>query len=174
MSGLEVVSVVAATLAVALGVLVVVVTRAHRRQTARLQASIDALAAEVAATQRRRPEPPGTTAPALPAGASSTHRVVGEVVWSPEGRAVVAPTNVQVVDATLGRPLVRAAVIGHGLRRALRSEHRDRIAAMMRREFRRRRKLRLRAGRRAARLAVVRDDDVIDRVDDTGRGEVAS
>lgn len=169
MSGLEVLGVAASTLVVVLGIAVVVVVRAHRRQTAQLQAAIDALAADVKAAQ----QPPKENLPE-PAEASRGALVVGEMVWTPDGRSVVVPTTARVIDATLGRPLVRAAVLGHGIRQALRAEHRDRIRAMMRREFSRRRKLRLRAGRRAARLAVVRDDQGIGGREDTGRREAAS
>ncbi|MGI8986679.1 MAG: hypothetical protein ACR2GM_07790 [Nocardioidaceae bacterium] len=169
MSGLEVLGVAASTLALALGVVVVLVVRAHRRQTAQLQAAIDVLAADVKAAQRPLKE----TAPE-PAEPSGRTLVVGEVVWTPDGRSVVVPTTSQVIDATLGRPLVRAAVLGHGIRRALRAKHRDRVRSMMRREFHRRRKLRLRAGRRAARLAIVRDDQGFGGLEDTGRGEAVS
>ena len=65
------------------------------------------------------------------------------------------PTGDEVLRATMARPAVRVVALSYGLRRALRPESRDRIAAVMRREFRRRRKLRLRAGRRAARYARV-------------------
>jgi hypothetical protein len=70
-----------------------------------------------------------------------------------EGRVVVPPTQDQVVAATLGRPQVRLAVVAEGLAHALRPESRDRIGALMRREYRGRRRERLRAGRRAARAA---------------------
>ncbi len=76
----------------------------------------------------------------------------------PPGRPdqlVLVPTTGHVVEATLGAPLVRAVVLGHGLQRALRPESRDRVRALMRREFSRRRKVRQRAGRRAAREAGV-------------------
>ena len=68
-----------------------------------------------------------------------------------EGRLVVPPTQQQVVNTALGRPGVRLSVLAHGLAHALRPESRDRIAAMMRREYRRRRRERLQAGRRAIR-----------------------
>ena len=68
-----------------------------------------------------------------------------------EGRLIVPPTQQQVVATALGRPGVRASVFAHGLRHALRPESRDRILAMMRREYRRRRRERLQAGRSAAR-----------------------
>lgn len=70
-----------------------------------------------------------------------------------EGRLIVPPTQQQVVATALGRPGVRLSVLAHGVAHALRPESRDRILAMMRREFRRRRRERLQAGRRAARAA---------------------
>ncbi len=68
-----------------------------------------------------------------------------------EGRLIVPPTQQQVVATALGRPGVRLSVFAHGVAHALRPESRDRILAMMRREYRRRRRERLLAGRRAAR-----------------------
>lgn len=68
-----------------------------------------------------------------------------------EGRLIVPPTQEQVVRTALGRPGVRLSVVAHGLAHALRAESRDRITAMMRREYRRRRRERLQAGRRAVR-----------------------
>jgi hypothetical protein len=69
------------------------------------------------------------------------------------GRVVVPPTQAQVVRAALGRPGVRLSLLAHGLARALRAENRDRIVALMRREYRHRRSERLRAGRQAVRTA---------------------
>ena len=68
-----------------------------------------------------------------------------------EGRLVVPPSQQQLVQAVLGRPGVRLTVFVHGAAHALRAESRDRIVALMRREYRRRRRERLRAGRRAVR-----------------------
>ena len=70
-----------------------------------------------------------------------------------EGRVIVPPTGQQVVGAALSRPHVRLAILIHGITYALRPESRDRITAMMRREYRRRRRERLAAGRRAVRTA---------------------
>jgi len=70
-----------------------------------------------------------------------------------EGRLIVAPSQQQVVATALGRPGVRLSVLAHGMAHALRPESRDRILGLMRREYRRRRRERLRAGRRAARAA---------------------
>lgn len=70
-----------------------------------------------------------------------------------EGRVIVPPTQSQVVRTALGRPGVRLSVFAHGLARALRAENRDRIVALMRREYRHRRNERLRAGWQAVRAA---------------------
>lgn len=70
-----------------------------------------------------------------------------------QGRVIVPPTQAQVVRTALGRPGVRLSVLIHGLAHALRAENRDRIVALMRREYRHRRRERLRAGREAVRAA---------------------
>lgn len=70
-----------------------------------------------------------------------------------QGRVVVPPTQAQVARTALGRPGVRLSVFAHGLARALRPENRDRIVALMRREYRHRRRERLSAGRQAIRAA---------------------
>lgn len=70
-----------------------------------------------------------------------------------EGRLVLPPTQHQVVQTALGRPGVRLSILVHGAAHALRAESRDRISALMRREYRRRRRERLQAGRRAVRAA---------------------
>jgi hypothetical protein len=68
-----------------------------------------------------------------------------------QGHLIVPPTQQQVVATALGRPGVRLSVLAHGLAHALRPESRDRIVALMRREYRRRRRERLQAGRSASR-----------------------
>jgi len=80
-----------------------------------------------------------------------------------EGRVIVTPTSRQIVDATMGRPMVRVSVLSHGLAHALRPESRDRIIALMRREFRSRRRQRKRAARQAARLEHPSPQRAIDR-----------
>lgn len=75
-----------------------------------------------------------------------------EIVRVVDDGVVVQPTPEQVVATILGRPGPRASAFVAGMRHALRPESRDRIRALMRREFRRRRKERLRAGRRAVRM----------------------
>ncbi|WP_159539126.1 hypothetical protein [Aeromicrobium sp. 9AM] len=68
-----------------------------------------------------------------------------------EGRLIVPPSQQQVVNTALGRPGVRLSILAHGIAHALRPESRDRITSLMRREYRRRRRERLQAGRRAVR-----------------------
>lgn len=69
-----------------------------------------------------------------------------------DGAVVVRPSNRQVVEATMGRPLVRLNIVLFGLTHALRADSRDRLRSLMRREFRARKSLRRRQARRAARL----------------------
>lgn len=73
-----------------------------------------------------------------------------------EGRVIVPPTQEQVLATVLGRPGVRVNVVLYGLAHALRAENRDRIVALMRREYRQRRRERLRAGRAATRVTPIR------------------
>jgi hypothetical protein len=53
-----------------------------------------------------------------------------------------------VLSVTLGEPLVKLAALGHGVRRALSAEARNRISFEMRREVKRARKARRRAASR--------------------------
>ncbi len=80
-----------------------------------------------------------------PSSAPSQTRVV-------DGQVFVVPSQHEVVATALSRPATRVAVLVHGLAHALRPESRDRISALMRREFTRRRRERQRAARQAARL----------------------
>jgi hypothetical protein len=134
---------VTAVLAVMALVAAVVAVRAARRSTA-----VEVL--EAAPPAPDVPEPTQQTAALVPLDTDQgavrllTPRHV-------EGRVIVPPTGQQVVGAALSRPHVRVAVLLHGLTYALRPESRDRITALMRREYRRRRRQRLAAGRRAVR-----------------------
>ena len=116
----------------------------------------------VAARRARRPAEVAQPAPNPPA-APSVRPEPREAVLVPmheerdeelaprqvDGRIVVPPSDQQVVGAALSRPHIRLAVVLHGVTYALRPESRDRILALMRREYRRRRRERLAAGRRA-------------------------
>lgn len=63
-----------------------------------------------------------------------------------------------VLSATLGEPLVKVAAFGHGVRRALAPETRNRIFFEMRREVRRSRKERRREMKQAWRESRMRGD----------------
>ena len=68
-----------------------------------------------------------------------------------EGRVVATLTQQDLLEARLSRPSARLSVYAHGVAHALRPESRDRIVALVRREYRRRRSLRLKVARRALR-----------------------
>ena len=134
MSVLTVTSVVVAALALGVVAVLAVALLRTRRRLDELQSSVQRL--------QEAPAPPPRA----------------EVAVRPtqvETPAVVVPSSEQVRRAAMAQPVVRAVALSYGLRRALRPESRDRVAAMVRREFRRRRKVRVRAGRRAARFARV-------------------
>jgi hypothetical protein len=171
----DVLLVCAAALALVAVVAAVVAVRAVRR--------LERTAAELRDATRPAPVPPAAAPDAVttPEPAREAHRrvepvaepvpvvvdededdvVVAELVDDEtevrvvDGRVVVRPSDQQVVAATLGRPLVRLSVLGAGLAHALRPESRDRIAGLVRRDFRRRRRARARAARRAARTTTV-------------------
>lgn len=65
--------------------------------------------------------------------------------------SVVAEASLPA-EPVLVHPLVRAAAVAHGLRCALAPANRDRIRSLVRRDIRRRQKLRMQAARRAARV----------------------
>ncbi len=53
-------------------------------------------------------------------------------------------TTARLASVTLGGPLIKVAALSHGVRRALREEHRMRILYVVRKEMRRQRKIRRR------------------------------
>lgn len=124
--------------------------------------AVVALAAAVVAVRalrevrqlRSQPVPDPATAQMLaaqgPAVAAQQYRE-HDPVEAVEGRVIVPVSQEQLVAAELSRPSVRAAVVWAGVSHALRPESRRRIAILVRREYRLRRRARLRAGRRAAR-----------------------
>lgn len=129
--------------------------------------AVTALAAAVVAVRagRRTPSRSSEPAPKMQTDALDRLPRVGVLVpvdddetvrMAPRhvnGRVVVPPTDQQVMGAVMSRPHIRLAVLAQGLTYALRAESRDRIMALMRREYRRRRRERLAAGRRAVRAA---------------------
>ncbi|MGZ5370845.1 hypothetical protein [Aeromicrobium sp.] len=140
------------------------------------------IAVRAARRLRQAPDVPGAAEPApedqvgiaepgstpVPGGGATGGIVLSEesgtsVVRIVEGRVIVPPTSRQVVDATMSKPLIRVSVLSHGLAHALRPESRDRIMALMRREFQSRRRQRKRAARQAARLEHPSPQRAIDR-----------
>ncbi len=87
------------------------------------------------------------------AGVRFLPSVVAETSLSRERGQVSAPSSQELVQ-----PLVRVAAVAHGVRCALAPANRDRIRALVRRDIRRRHKLRLRAARRAARVVPIDAD----------------
>lgn len=84
------------------------------------------------------------------------------------GRVVATLTEDDLLEARLSRPTARVAAYAHGLAHALRPESRDRITALMKREYRKRRAVRLKVARRALRT-VPRDQLQQPSVDWLGR-----
>ena len=170
MSGLETSAVVISAIALVVALVLAVMWRRSRRDLRELRTAVEGLTrqAESRSEPVVYPQPMGSGDPAagpidtveplvtvpLPVPTSRADAIV-----TADGRTIVVPTTAQVVDATMGRPLVRASALAYGLRRALRTENRDRIRSMMRREYQRRRKMRQRAARRAARMAPVHQSE---------------
>jgi hypothetical protein len=170
MSGLVTSAVVLSAVALLVALVLAVLWRRSRRDLRELRNTVEGLAQQ---TQARTesivyPEPLDDGVPnghAIAAGGTPATvplpvpTVRADAIVTADGRTIVVPTTAQVVDATMGRPLVRASALAYGLRRALRAENRDRIRSLMRREFQRRRKMRQRAARRAARMAPVHQSE---------------
>jgi hypothetical protein len=174
MSGLETSTVVISAVALLVALVLAVAWRRSRHDLRELRRTVDQLSerrthggAGVVAVPERigagtpYDEPIGAGNPRAnePSPTAPVPDRRADAIVTADGRTVVVPTTAQVVDATMGRPLVRASALAHGLRRALRTENRDRIRAVMRREFQRRRKMRQRAARRAARMAPVHQSE---------------
>jgi hypothetical protein len=175
MSGLETSAVVLSAVALLVALVLAMLWQRSRRDLRELRRTVEDLAQQTEArsgsvvTSRRD----CASVPLAPVEIADPSRDGGTLVQSrregfdrradaivtADGRTVVVPTTAQVVDATMGRPLVRASALAYGLRRALRAENRDRIRSLMRREFQRRRKMRQRAARRAARMAPVQQSE---------------
>lgn len=96
-----------------------------------------------------------SAAPAVVSPQVSAEVSAGQVEVRPvtvvEGRVVATLTQQDLLEARLSRPSARLSVYAHGIAHGLRPESRDRIVALVRREYRRRRSLRLKVARRALR-----------------------
>lgn len=150
-----------ATLAVVLAVavvvtcvLVVAAARSRRRLTDELAASREELV-----TVQRRLDALSRRVPASPRSTPADQEFVITSAGSPgvpaapepDGPAAQQLTTRQFATVALGESLVTVAAFGHGLRRALSAENRNRIAFEMRREVRRARKQRRRDVKEARR-----------------------
>lgn len=138
---LAAVTVVALGLAAALGFLLVVDRRrlrdmltASRAETASLQERLDELASRVAVSRAGEPATPPAEFVITDMGRALANRRVADQV---------------VLSTAVGEPLVKVAAFGHGVRRALSAESRNRIFFEMRREVRRARKHRRREMKQA-------------------------
>ena len=125
---------------------------AARAESALLRERVEDLAARV----ERRDAPAAVADGASDAAADGAAYVITDAGTVPplEPRPMVSDRV--VLNAALGEPLVRAVALGHGVRRALSAESRNRIRFEMRREAKRARKQRRREMRdayREARLA---------------------
>jgi hypothetical protein len=140
---------VTAVIALVAVVAAIVAVRAVRR----LERQASHPVVEVPTESASKPQADVVSRVALRAPTSTTETSTTLAPRVVEGRVIVPPTQAQVVRTALGRPGVRLSVFAHGLARALRAENRDRIVALMRREYRHRRRERLRAGRQAIRMA---------------------
>lgn len=116
-------------------------------------AAVVALRAARQVARHQRADAPAVPAPAEVAVRAPEPREAPREVRVVEGRVIVPPSREEVVSTAMSRPQVRFTVLLHGVARALRPESRDRIGALVRREYRERRRHRLRSGRRAARAA---------------------
>ena len=137
---------IAALLVVAL----VAALRRHGRTRADLEAMLDAAQREADDLRARLDElalaRQGYTAPARTPGTAAAPAFLitdaGSVAVEPVDQVSV-PDRL-VLSATVGAPLVKVAAFGHGVRRALSPESRNRIWFEMRREVRAARKRRKR------------------------------
>jgi hypothetical protein len=94
-------------------------------------------------------------------------------VFEVSGRAIMVPEEQRLVAMReFSRPSIRIAVVWAGVAHALRPESRDKIARIVRTEYKRRRRTRLRAGRRAARAA--HEPAVAQPVSESSKGRIGS
>jgi hypothetical protein len=126
----------AVTFAVAVALMLAVVTVGLGRQVRRLQTEVQVLAQSRAAAVREEPREPSAPSRARE----------GDLVLTPTplGPPEVEPdlSVIRVVSVTLAGPLIKVAAFSHGVRRALAEESRMRVAYAFRKELRRQRKMR--------------------------------
>ena len=171
-----VVTLAAAVVVVAAVVAVVVSLSGRRRLQAQLDAAradVDALrvtVADLAAPQPVVPPAPPSDQPefvitSLPDGSVPRPDRAGTDLAVPDPATMSGPVSAgQFASAALGESLVRVVSLGHGVRRALSAENRNRIRFEVRREVKRSRRQRRRDLKDAKRhlrtdLGPERDED---------------
>lgn len=126
-----------------------------RAEAQALRERVESLARRLDRYDAARPDPTTVPDPGAGTGAGAAYVITDAGEDRPgvlaEPRPMVADRV--VLNAALGEPLVRAVALGHGLRRALGAESRNRIRFEMRRESKRVRKQRRREMREAYRQA---------------------
>lgn len=149
--GLEVAIVAAATAAAVVVLLVLVVARRAARARRRLEDALAASREELAAVQRRLDALARQVEP-RPVAEPTEYVITTAGVPEPADVAPATPvTGTQFASMALGESLVTIFSFGHGLRRALSAENRNRIAFEVKREVRRSRKQRRREEKQARR-----------------------
>jgi hypothetical protein len=127
----------AAAVVVAVALVAVLASLSGRR---RLQAQLDAARADVDAL-RATVEDLAAAPPSVP---STPEFVITSLPEREQAGTDLAVTPGQFASAALGESLVRAVSLGHGVRRALSAESRNRIRFEVRREVKRSRRQRRR------------------------------
>ena len=109
------------------------------------------------------PQPGEPSLASRSSGPAQPSATVVELVPAPSDPTWSLPADPdrfpQLVAARPAQPLVRVSAVAYGVRHALRAENRDRVVALVRRDLRRRHKLRRLAGRRAFRVVQPSPDD---------------
>src|SRR5919106_1269474 len=122
MSGLETIAVAISAIALLVTLFLAVMWRRSRRDLRELRTAVDGLAqqSEAGPGSVVYPEPLDTGGPGVrPIGAGAAQVTVplpvptsrADAIVTADGRTVVVPTTAQVVEATMGRPLVRASAL---------------------------------------------------------------
>ncbi len=105
--------------------------------------SVPAVDPQPVAEKPAREPPPGLTASHQVDERDEDVRVITHLDGAETERDL---TTARIASVTLGGPLIKVAALSHGVRRALREEHRMRVAYVVRKEMRRQRKIRRRRG----------------------------
>lgn len=127
----------------------VVRLRGEVRRLAGDLAEVRGLPAEEPRRSRHARPPMERSRQARPPARLPTENVVVITELSEESPELADVSPARIASVTFGRPLIKAAAFGYGVRRALGEEHRVRMTLAFRQELRRQRKLRRRSARAA-------------------------